>query len=52
MNSPVDRHRPLPELMVVLGALILLCQCGEVFDEDGVEASGYVTLEAADDFAV
>ena len=23
-----------------LEALILLCQCGEVFEEDGVEASG------------
>ncbi len=25
---------------LLMKALILLCQCGEVFEEDGVEASG------------
>ncbi len=34
------------------GAPILLCQGGEVLDDDWVEASGEVALEAADDFSV
>ena len=33
-------------------ALILLCQFGEVCDEDRVEASGEKTFDASDDFAV
>ena len=33
-------------------ALILLCQCGEVFEEDRVEAPGEVALDASHDFAV
>ena len=33
-------------------ALILLCQLGEVFDEDGEEPAGEVALDAADDLAV
>jgi hypothetical protein len=33
-------------------ALILLCQCGEVFEENWVEVSGQISFEAAHDFAV
>ena len=33
-------------------APILLCQYGEVVDDDRVELSGEVALEAADDFSV
>lgn len=33
-------------------ALILLCQCGEVVDDDRVELAGEVALQAADDLSV
>jgi hypothetical protein len=33
-------------------ALILLCQFGEVFDEDREQSAGEVALDAADDFAM
>ena len=33
-------------------ALILLCQSGEVFEDDGVESSGEVARDAADNFSV
>ena len=31
---------------------VLLCQCGEVFEEDRVEVSGEVSLDATHDFSV
>jgi len=37
---------------VVSSALILLGQGGEVFEDAWVEASGEVSLQAADDFSV
>ena len=37
---------------MLLCALILLCQFGEVGDEDGEQSAGEIALDAADDIAV
>ena len=54
LRSTPHEPKPPPAVAADIGgeALILLCQFGEVCDEDGEESAGEVALDAADDFAV